>query len=309
MRVANQNDITALQARPEMIRLIWARDKTYQAAKFTQGWFVFGTALVPVFGALTSGIWPSLKPALALISLLLLLLDVGLIDRLQKERLKRGAKLQEEFDTKVFGLPWNKFVAGDKVLPEDVTEAASAPMPAKRQNEIETWYEACVSRIPLVYGRLVCQRTNISYDSRLRRRYGNGLIVVTLMLAIIVLVAGVALDPKFNDTILGLAMVAPILSWALREHRKQVDTCNALQNLQGEFKTVWTKALEGASDEELRFGSRQLQDAIYQHRASAPLVFDWVYYRMRLKNESEAHAAAEEFVKQAEEALSARGVS
>lgn len=300
-----KNDITELQAKPEMVRLIWARDKTYQAAKYTQGWFVIWTVAVPVIGALTSSLGPGLKPALALIGLLFLLLDVGLIDRLQKERLKRGAKLQEEFDTKVFGLPWNKFVAGDKVLPEDVTEAASAAMPAKRQKEIETWYEASVSRVPLAYGRLVCQRTNISYDSRLRRRYGNWLISVTLVLAIIALVAGVLLDPKFTDAILGLAMVTPMLSWALREHRKQLDTCNSLQNLQSEFKTVWAKALEGASDEELKVCSRQLQDAIYQHRASAPLVFDWAYYQMRSKNEKEAHVAAEEFVKQAEEALSA----
>lgn len=307
--MASRNGIIELQAKPEMVRLIWARDKTYQAAKRTQGWFVFWTAAVPVIGALTSVLWPGLKPVLALISLLLLLLDVGLIDRLQKERLKRGAKLQEEFDTRAFGLPWNRFVAGDKVLPEDVTEAVSAPMPAKRQKEIETWYEASVSRVPLAYGRLVCQRTNISYDSRLRRRYGNGLFSVALVLAILVLIAGVLLDPKFTDAILGLAMVAPMLSWALREHRKQLDTCISLQNLQSEFKTVWTKALEGASDEELKVGSRQLQDAIYQHRASAPLVFDWVYYRMRSKNEREAHAAAEEFIKQAEEALSARGAA
>ena len=304
--MANRNDITELQAKPEMVRLIWARDRTYQAAKYTQGWFVFGTAAIPCIGALASGPWPSLKPALALISLLLLFLDVGLIDRLQKERLKRGAKLQEEFDTKALGLPWNKFVAGDKVLPEDLADAASAAMPAKRKKEIEPWYEASVSRVPLAYGRLVCQRTIISYDSRLRRRYGNWLLTVTLVLVIIALVAGVLLDPKFTDVVLGLAMAAPVLSWALREHRKQIDTCNSLQNLQSEFKTVWAKALEGANDDELKVGSRQLQDAIYQHRASAPLVFDWIYYRMRSKNESEAHAAAEEFIKEAENALSAR---
>jgi hypothetical protein len=304
--MANRNDIMELQAKPEMVRLIWARDRTYQAAKYTQGWFVFGTAAVPVIGAVTSVYWPNLKPALALISLMLLFLDVGLIDRLQKERVKRGAKLQEEFDTKAFELPWNKFVAGDKVVPEDVTEAASAPIPAKRKNEIETWYEVCISRVPIAYGRLVCQRTNIAYDSRLRRRYGNWLFGATLVLAIIVLVTDMLLDPKFTDVILGLAMVTPMLSWALREHRKQLDTCHSLQNLQSEFNTVWNNALEGASDEELKVGSRQLQDAIYQHRASAPLVFDWVYNGMRSKNESEAHAAAEEFVKQAEEALSAR---
>mgnify|MGYP000131347685 CR=1 FL=1 len=305
--MANRNNIMEMQAKSEMMRLIWARDETYRAAKHTQGWFVFGTAAVPVIGAFTSGFWPDLKPALALFSLMLLFLDVGLLDRLQKERLKLGAKLQEEFDTKAFELPWNKFVAGDKVAPEDVTEAASAPIPAKRQKEIETWYEACVSQIPIAYGRLVCQRTNIAYDSRLRRRYGNWLFGSILVLAIILLVADVLLDTKFTDVILGLSMITPMLAWALREHRKQLDTCNSLQNLQSEFKTVWNNALEGASEEELKVSSRQLQDAIYQHRASAPLVFDWVYILMRSKNESEAHVAATEFVKQAEEVLSSRG--
>jgi hypothetical protein len=307
--MANQNDITTLQAEPDMVRLIWARHRTYQAAKYTQGWFVFGTAAVPVFAALTSSYWPDFKPGFALVALFLLYLDVGLIDRLQKERLKRGAKLQEEFDTKVFGLPWNGFVAGDKVPPEDVTAAASTPMPTERQREFETWYEASVARLPLPYGRLICQRTNISYDWRLRRRYSNLLFVGTLVLAAVVLAASVVFDPKFTDFILALAMITPMVSWVLREYRKQLDTCDSLKNLQSEFKSVWHRAMDGASEQQLAVGSRQLQDAIYQHRASAPLVFDWVYFRMRSKNESEAHAAAEEYVKEALAVLSSRGTA
>lgn len=301
-----QHNIAQVQTKPEMVRLLWARDRTYQLAKTTQGWFVLGTALVPVIGAATAASFPGLKPILAFISLVLLLLDVGLLDRMQKDRLKRGAKLQEEFDTKAFELPWNKFVAGDKVPPEDVTEAASQSMPAERKKQFESWYEACVTRVPMRFARLVCQRTNISYDARLRRRYGNGLLGTVIAVSVAILIICIVLAPAFDEAVLSMAIVAPLLSWALKEHRKQLDTAAALHNLQSEFKTLWGKALAGASDEEVTSGSRQLQDAIYQHRASAPLVFDWVYCRMRDKNEKEAADAAEEFVREAEQAFARR---
>ncbi|MGK4845906.1 S-4TM family putative pore-forming effector [Salmonella enterica] len=48
---------------------------------------------------------------------------------------------------------------------------------------------------------------------------------------------------------------------------------------------------------------------MYQHRASAPWVFDWVYRRMRSRNEQEAHHAAEELVKEVQSTLKAGGVA
>lgn len=91
----------------------------------------------------------------------------------------------------------------------------------------------------------------------------------------------------------------PILNWTLREFRKQVDTANALATLKTEFEKIWERAIAGAAPGELNESSRQLQDAIYQHRASSPLVFDWVYDRFRTGNEDEARHAAQRLVQQA----------
>jgi len=95
----------------------------------------------------------------------------------------------------------------------------------------------------------------------------------------------------------------PVLAWAVREHRKQLHTAASLTNLQYEFKTMWAEAIRGATAEEMARRSRQLQDAIYQHRASAPLVFEWVYRLLRAKNEDEAHHAANDLVAEAKAAL------
>ena len=98
------NDIPSKQVRQEFVALLRARCRTYQDAKLTYGLFVLFTIAFPVTSVLFAPAYPQLKECLALAALVLLLLDVGIIDRLQKDRTKRGAKLQEEFDVKVFGV-------------------------------------------------------------------------------------------------------------------------------------------------------------------------------------------------------------
>jgi hypothetical protein len=247
------------------------------------------------------------KPYLALCGLVLLLLDTGHLDRLQKDRIKRGAKLQEEFDTKVLQLPWNRFVAGTPIDPEDVRAASAKPLSKTRESQIARWYEPCVGEAPIQVARLICQRTNISYDARLRRTYGGWLLYGTIGLGIILSLAGLAFSLSFSELLLTVAVpLTPVLNWTLREHRKQMDTAAFLGTLKSEFDKVWDKALKGAKPRELEKGSRELQDAIYQHRASSPLVFDWIYYRLRKRNEDEAKHTAEVLVRQAK-ALSPEG--
>ena len=59
----------------------------------------------------------------------------------------------------------------------------------------------------------------------------------------------------------------------------------------------------GASYAELTTAARTLQDAIYRHRASNPLVFDWLYNRLRKRNEDLTRHAADKFVVEAQQKL------
>lgn len=299
-----QNGIPDRQSRVENKLLLRARDRNYRAAKLTQGLVVMLSVVLPVLGVLVGPSQPEVRPYVALAGLILLILETALIDRVQKDKQKRGAKLQEQFDTVVLALPWNRFVAGARVEPEDVRALSAQPLSSKREAHFDAWYEPCVGELPQHLARLICQRTNISYDTRLRRKYGNRLLAVTLIFGIGLLFASLAMDSKFPDLVMTLLVpFMPVLSWALKERLQHANTAASLTNLGSEWEKLWTKALAGASEAELTSDSRDLQDAIYQHRERSPLVFDWVYYRLRAANEDEAHHAAVELVAKAKNAI------
>ncbi|MCW5595256.1 MAG: hypothetical protein KIT42_05220 [Rhodocyclaceae bacterium] len=287
-----------------MVALLRARYRAYRNAKIVQGLFVLLTIALPIFSIPLAEACPSVKEYLALTALLLLLLDVGIFDRLQKDWMKKGAKLQEEFDVRVLGMQWKGLVAGAKVDHEDVHAASARPLRKKRESQLTPWYEPCVGEVPLPFGRLICQRTNISYDARLRKRYGNFLLLGSIALCVVLLYAALAFHLNFSALVLTVGVpLTPVLGWALREQRRQADAAITLANLKSEFEKLWERALVGAKAKELEQGSRELQDALYRHRAASPLVFDWVYDCLRSANEDEAHHAAQRLVAQAKAAI------
>lgn len=299
-----QNDIPTLQASEKNRRLLRARGRNYRAAKVTQGILVILSIVLPIVGIWFGPRMPEVQPYLALSGLILLLLETALFDRIQKDRLKRGAKLQEQFDTEVFDLPWNRFVTGAQVEYEDVRALSAKPLSKTREAHFHTWYEVCVGKVPLHLARLVCQRTNISYDARLRRKYGNRLLALTIVFGVGLLYAGLTMGLNFPDLVMTLMVpFMPLLTWALKERLQQASTAASLTNVSSEWDKIWAKALSGADPEAIKTESRALQDAIYQHRERSPLVFDWVYSWFRSSNEDEAHHAAEELVAKAKMAL------
>lgn len=302
--VATKNEIVTCQSRIENKLLLRARERNYRAAKLTQGIIVALSVVLPIIGVLVGPSYPEVWPYVALAGLVLLVLETALIDRMQKDRLKRGAKLQEQFDTDVFELPWNNFVVGSYVEPEDVRALSAKPLSAAREGHFDNWYEPCVSQIPLHLARLVCQRTNISYDERLRKKYGGMLLFLTVIFGVGLLFVGLAMGLKFSDLVMTLFVpFMPVLTWAMEEQQQHANTATALKNLSTEWGKIWSRALAGASEAEVTRDSRCLQDAIYQHRERSPLVFDWVYYRLRAANEDEARHATEDLVARAKKTL------
>ncbi|TWI48261.1 hypothetical protein IQ22_04176 [Pseudomonas duriflava] len=186
-----------------------------------------------------ASIHPHLRPIFALLGLLLL--DIAHLERLQKDWMKRGAKFLEEFDTQVLQLPWNSFIAAAPADPEDKRSASAMLLtPKKREAEITCWYEPVVAGAPIALGCLICQRTNISYDSRLRRRYGSWLLGFGLGLTAVLVVYGMIFQLHLGGLLLSVIVpFIPALNWALREHRKQADTAIALLTLKNETQKLW----------------------------------------------------------------------
>lgn len=121
---------------------------------------------------------PDVRPYTAALALLVALVDVTLLDRVQRARLKLAAKIGEAFDCEVLSLPWNRFVAGRPAEPETVAEAASAWRGG--DETLVDWYPAAVGRAPLHLARIICQRTNLWYDAKLRRHYGTWILTAAV---------------------------------------------------------------------------------------------------------------------------------
>lgn len=306
--MTTEHRINIEQNKPERLELLRAQRRFYTRAKNYQNFVAIMALVLPLLVLLFGAKFLAIRPYLGLASIALLLLDVAVLSPKQRASIKAGAKVQEQFDTEVLKLDWNKLVSGSRVDPEELSAIALGQMSNREKKGFEDWYEGAIARLPLPVGRLLCQRTNVVYDLQVRRNYSAALFGVAGVLSVALFSVGLHQELKLDELIISVGLpVLPLVSFVLREYRKQEDTIESLTTLKGEIEKVWDKALAGASAEDLTQSSRALQDAIYRHRASNPLVFDWLYNRLREKSEAQAKHATEKLVAEAVNKLKLSG--
>lgn len=297
----NSNSINIEQNKPERLILLRAQRIFYTRAKLWKNLFAILTIMLPVLGALFGEKYPDISPFLGVGAIVVWLIDVTIVSRKQRDYCKLAALVQEQFDTEVLQLGWNPLVAGRKVNVEEILAVASTAIPVKENKRLLDWYEPTVSRLPLSLARLVCQRTNIVYDMRVRKIYSGLMLSAAIILTICLICFGLYHKFTLDNQILTLLLPAlPFVAFVLRERREQCDTIETLAMLKAEVEKLWANALAGSSSEELTTNSRALQDAIFRHRASPALIFDWLYNLLRSREEGLACYAAVTLVTEAE---------
>lgn len=295
--VMTTNVIPTHQNKEPALKLMRARQWTYVIATRLMILQVLLTVIVPIAGAVTTLFVPSLRPHFAAIALLTLLLDTVFLDRQYKVLLKRAAKLGETFDCLVLGLPWNSFVVGESPEAEDIHSASRAWSRHRDDTKLRDWYPIAVGEMPIALGRIVCQRTNLRYDSQLRRSYGTVILVIVAVVTTGLLLAGLLQDLNLTAWILTLAPATPLLSWAGREFYRQRDTADLLEDLMKKARAFWERALRGSCDDDSCLEeSREFQNAIYLRRSTSPLVMPYLYKLKRLMLEDEMNEAANDFL-------------
>jgi hypothetical protein len=291
------NDITERQLRPTMLSLVRSRTLIYWRAKRCQAAMLVLTLSLPVFAAMASALMPSARAAIATAAVLIGIFEVTSIDRWMKTRLKEGAKLQEQFDCEVLDIEWNEFLAGAPVDAEVSYEGAHKELSAADEQRLRDWYPTIVANAPLEVARLICQRENLVYDSDLRVVYRRVLFWAVILFIAAVSLFALSFNPTFELLVLGvLVPAAPALTWALRENKRQSDTLETLARLKTESERLLKATLKGAKRAEARARSRELQDAIFNHRLTSSLVFEWLYNFLRPRLESKLVHGAEHWV-------------
>jgi hypothetical protein len=194
-----------------------------------------------------------------------------------RSRLKSGARLQEEFDCEVLDLDWNEFVAGRKVDPEDVFESGHRKLGTADETRLRDWYPKVVAGAPIAAARLICQRENLVYDSSLRTAYRRFLFWSVLLFVAAASAVSLYVNPTFTSVVFYvLVPAAPALTWAFRENKRQADTLETLNRLKLEAEKLIEQVIRGMDAIQARQRSRELQDAIFNHRVTSSLVFEWL---------------------------------
>ncbi|NNM78032.1 hypothetical protein HJG53_14085 [Sphingomonas sp. ID1715] len=291
------NAIPMRQNEDATLKFMRARQRTYSVAEGLLIFQILLTVVVPVAGAVMTLFYPGLRPHFAALALIVLLLDTVVLDRKYRKLIKHAAKLGEMFDCQVLELPWNNFVVGERPEAEDIGAAARAFSKRHDDSNILNWYPVAAGDLPLALGRIVCQRTNLRYDSQLRRSFGTIIIVVVAVVVIGLLIAGLAQDLNFTAWILTFAPATPLLSWAGREYFRQRDTADLLEELMKKARGFWDRALAGSCDTDACLEeSREFQNAIYLRRSTSPLIIPYLYRIKRMQLEDEMNDAASNFL-------------
>ncbi|CAG9179948.1 hypothetical protein LMG23992_04120 [Cupriavidus laharis] len=293
------NDICSKQVEPRMLKFLHARTLIYRRAKTYQAIGLIVSLGLPLAALLASAFCEGAKPYVALFALTFSYLEVVCFDSWLRIQLKTAAKLQEEFDCTVLQMNWNSFLVGAHLDPEQIFEDDFPQLGSRDEQRLRNWYPSAVAGLPVHLARLVCQRTNIWYDNTLRKRYRRLLLAGATVLIVVVGSISLWIDRTLTSFVLStLAPMTPVIIWGLRERNRHAAACELLDRLNEEVKKLFSSSRAGASEQQLSTQSRALQDAIYSHRVSSPLVFDWIYNRLRSRLEQQMNAGAEQFLEE-----------
>ena len=84
-----------------------------------------------------------------------------------------------------------------------------------------------------------------------------------------------------------------------RQYIENKQAATRLDNLGENSENIWQQVINRRiTPQELERESYILQNQIYDNRRLSPLIFDWLYYRLKKQNEVEMNKGAETLIKE-----------
>jgi len=210
-----------------------------------------------------------------------------------------AARVQELFDCDVLGLEWNQALAGGKPEGELVHDYYTRYIRARKSlDDFVNWYPEAVGEVPSEYARVICQRYNSWWDAALHRRYSGYVIATMATVAVAVLAMGIVKHLALVDFLVRFAIPLSLLTMRAYRHREEHTRAHdRAESLRQHADELWEKVLSGQLDAyQLRRESRELQNRVFCHRASSPLVPDRIYNWMRPRFQANSGATAESMI-------------
>lgn len=289
-----ENQIAARQNEARFLELQAAKNWLYDRARSVGRVQIWVAVVAPLVLSAGQAIEPNLAPWVPLYAVLALFISPEL-DAWQQRLRAHAALVQEVFDRDLLDMKWPDHAVGTRPSVEDVRRWARRY--SGRASEWKDWYPPAVGQLPLPIARIACQRTNSWWDSTLRKRYANYLAVGGYGVVGIVFLVGAVRQQTILQVMAVTSLLAPVVSWILRERRRQRATADGRERL-----AEWTQSLEGrwrakrVDDEFVNEEAEEIQRATYKQRVEGALIPRWLYRWSRAEHEDAVRAATDALV-------------
>ena len=291
-------NIVERQDHPENIEFLAAQNNIYSRVKNIIGFQMILSVPIAICAAITTIVKPELSGYIAFWGILVVLFDLFAFTPWVKNLQVDAARIQELFDTRVLGLSWNEIFVGKKPDPELIhEEAIKHGMEKKDIAGLKKWYPIVTETVPEIFGTIICQRSNVWWDARMRRKYALSIRIILVSIAFLLVAYGLYEEKNMFEFL--AYIVAPLASTYIFGYRQMIehsDAADRLDNLKAHSEKIWSDALVGKDVATLKLESRALQDQIFDHRKKNPPIFDFIFSRLRDKNEVLMNKGAETLV-------------
>lgn len=288
------------QNRDNHIDELLAQKTIYSRAKNYQGLLLLLTVVLPIVVSLTVKYSPSLIDQSNYIFVLYTIIAAtsekvleSTIDRLKKI----AASIKELFDTEVLGIIDNDSLNLVLIDREIVRRYSNKKKRNKKEVDLVTnWYSLEIKKIKTNVASLLCQRTNITYDFSVRKRYKFLIIGLSVITFLVLLTISLSRELSLKDFLIEVVLPSiPVVMYAYKEinsNTESIDNLNHLRNL------IESLIKEIKIDENIdKYQLRSIQNRIYHNRLLSPLIPDFIYKLLRPKLEDEMNYSIKEQIK------------
>lgn len=291
-KVPTPDKIAEAQNDDANLRLLLAQRVLYSRAKiwtFVRG---AGVGIVAVAAPILTALWPQAAVPAATVAACWYVLNHLLFKTLERRGATRGATVQEQFDTSIFGMP-TIAVRDPRILPEDLSRLTGGRKRRRRayaSEGLKDWYP--IRRgVSGAVAIAIAQRANVAYTRRLLD--WNARIWLGLLVTWSIATVAISLANGFDLATFLLVAAIPVLpplvdSWG--EYRRVHAAGREREALANEIQdAIMTSKSSPIAPEQLIAWQSQL----FALRRDTPLVSDWLYAILRNRNETEMSDAAE----------------
>lgn len=281
--------ITERQDQAEHLDRLAAYSHRYDVAGRWRSSRMAGTLLLAAAVPVLAFTRPSWADELAAIAALWLVVGRTALIALERGSYLKAAVMQEYYDTKLFGLPWNEKVAGPE--PREVDIAADA---AKKTNRVKLmeWYDIDLTGLSWPADVLFCQMQSSSWSRRDHEAYRSLLIVAAVVWTSAGFVYGFIGDLSLQEFLVRLFLPsAPALLEAVELAVAHHAHARDRQKVEDAATAVW-RAHQRAEKITLKM-VRHVQDSAFQLRRDQPRVPKFFYHLRRAASSRATVSAAE----------------